>query len=134
MKKVTQKLPLVAAAVLLLSGSACTEYIIKPDIVHVDKPVLSCPSLEALDFTQIDLETLKLNEKSSDGEVARAYNIDMHVLTQRVSEYNRLVDEFKAAQVKMKEAQAKIDQIFKENNDKVLEEVLRKQKEINANK
>lgn len=125
------KLFTIAAAVLLLSGSSCTQYIIKPEIVHVNKPVLSCPPMESLQFTQIDLQTILLNEKSTYGEVARAYNIDMRELTQRVSEYNRLVAEMKAAEAQMKEAQAKVDAIFNDNNAKVIEEVLRKQQEAN---
>lgn len=122
------------SSILLIAGCGTTKYIVKPEPVTVNKPVLSCPIVSDVQFPRIELETEKLTKKSTPGEVARAYNLDMHALTQRISEYNRLIAELAAAQDEAKLAQQRIDKIFQENNDKIVQQALDKQKQENAGK
>ncbi len=127
------------AIVLCVGLVGCApQFIVEPKFVDVDRPVLFCPPLdEIVEMPRIDLQTLKLSEADRDkpGKVARAYNIDMNVLTQRLAELNRIeAERVKAAaemRKKLKEYQEAVQKVHDANKERITREVLEKQKALN---
>lgn len=132
------KLLIAIAAVGIVGCTPPTKYIVKPELVEVKLPIPYCPSVEEFaPMEPIVLETLKLTEedKKDPGKVARAYQIDMIALTQRVSELDRIdairkkqADDVRAEVDKNRDEVARV---HAENMKKVQEAVATKQNDLN---
>lgn len=133
------KLLIVVAALAVVGCTPPTKYIVKPELVEVKLPIPYCPSVEEFaPMEPIVLETLKLTEadKKDPGKVARAYQIDMVALTQRVSELDRIdaVRKKQAEDVRaeVERNRGEVARIHQENMNKVQQAVTQKEKALNA--
>jgi hypothetical protein len=110
---------LLSLCLFLVACQPTTKYIVKPEIVYVDRPVYVSPPPPEVKKPDLYISKLTDGDVNDPGKVVLYWHADIEQLLSLISIYESILDQYKKANVNTQNLQKEVDEIYFANKQRV---------------